>query len=336
MIRTLLAVMAVSLVLLVTGAGGALAQTTNWRIVGLSRPTPQWELWEWFGSEVEKRSNGAISVTLVSLPELGLTGFELVRVIKAGLVDVADILPTYVAGDVPMLEGADLPALYPDFPTAARAHEAFMPVLNRHQDQLGGVVLGLYHWPRQILWSRKPVRSLDDLKGMRIRVYGTALAEMFSSLGAAPVSIAFAEVYTALERGAVDGGIAATYSGYALKWYEVTKYHIEMNLGPVIGTLVVGRRTWDALTPERQQMLTQLGAEFTQRAREVTRRTTQEGIEKSRERGVEYIDNGAEFQAGVRRAVISAVIPGWTKRAGPDSKALFNEYLAPYAGYRIP
>lgn len=69
---------------------------------------------------MESRSNGAIKVNLVSLPELGLTGFELVRVVKAGLVDAADILPTYVAGDVPILEGADLPALYRDFDTAAK------------------------------------------------------------------------------------------------------------------------------------------------------------------------------------------------------------------------
>jgi TRAP-type C4-dicarboxylate transport system substrate-binding protein len=235
----------VSVALLATSVVSAVAETLNWKIVGTSRPTPQWQPWEWFASEVEKRSNDKIKVTLVSLPELGFTGFEMVRVMKAGLVDVGDILPTYVAGDVPILEGVDLPGLFPDFDTSVRAHDAFMPVLKRYEDKIGGIVLGLYYWPQQVLWSRKPVRNLDDLKGMNIRVYGTAQTEMLKALGAVPVSIPLAEVYTALEQGTVDGGITGTYTGYALKWYEVNKYQIEMNLGPAIGTLTVSNKTWD-------------------------------------------------------------------------------------------
>jgi TRAP-type C4-dicarboxylate transport system substrate-binding protein len=326
----------VSVALLATSVVSAVAETLNWKIVGTSRPTPQWQPWEWFASEVEKRSNDKIKVTLVSLPELGFTGFEMVRVMKAGLVDVGDILPTYVAGDVPILEGVDLPGLFPDFDTSVRAHDAFMPVLKRYEDKIGGIVLGLYYWPQQVLWSRKPVRNLDDLKGMNIRVYGTAQTEMLKALGAVPVSIPLAEVYTALEQGTVDGGITGTYTGYALKWYEVSKYQIEMNLGPAIGTLTVSNKTWESLTPELREILMQLGREFTQKGIEVGRRTTREGIDKSREKGVEYVNPGPQFLDATRQAVVDVVIPGWVKRAGANAKGVFNQYVAPHAGYMIP
>jgi len=90
----------------------------------------------------------------VSLPELGLTGFELVRVTRAGLVDIADVILAYVAGDVPVIEAVDLPGLYPDLETSVRAHIAFLPALKRYEDKLGGVVLGGYLWPHQVIYSR--------------------------------------------------------------------------------------------------------------------------------------------------------------------------------------
>ncbi len=83
---------------------------------------------------------------VVSLPELGLTGFELVRVTRAGLVDVGDIILSYVAGDVPSLEGVDLPGLFPDFEASVKAHVAFMPAIKKNEDKLGGVALGAYLW----------------------------------------------------------------------------------------------------------------------------------------------------------------------------------------------
>lgn len=94
------------------------------KAVAVSRPTPQFGLWTWLGGELEKRTNGQLKLDVVSLPELGLTGFELVRVTKAGLVDIADVLPTYVAGD--------LPGLYPDLETSVKAHQAFMPAVKKY------------------------------------------------------------------------------------------------------------------------------------------------------------------------------------------------------------
>jgi len=240
-------------------------------------------------------------VDVVSLPELGLTGFELVRVTRAGLVDIADVILAYVAGDVPVIEAVDLPGLYPDLETSVRAHIAFLPALKRYEDKLGGVVLGGYLWPHQVIYSRKPVRSPADLKGLKVRVYGTAQAEFARALGMEPVSIAFAEVYTALERGTVDAGFTGTYSGYALKWYEVTRYLVDVNHGPNSGALVVSKRSWERLAPELQGVLRKLGEEFSERAWEVGRRTTKEGIDRNAEKGMEWIPMSPAMSAASGR-----------------------------------
>jgi len=230
----------------------------------------------------------------------------------------------------------DLPCVFPDLEASVKAHMAFVPALQKYQDKLGGVVLGAYLWPAQMIFSRKPVRGPADLKGLKVRVYGTAQTELARGLGMEPVSIPFAEVYTALERGTVDAGFTGTYPGFALKWYEVTKYMVDINHGPVSGTLVVSKRTWDKLSAERRALLTKLGQEFSQRGWEMGRRTTQEGIDRNKEKGMVFVPASKEMAAAARDVVMKTVIPSWTRRSGPDASALFNQYLAPYSGFKIP
>jgi TRAP-type transport system periplasmic protein len=309
---------------------------TKWKSVATSRPTPQFALWTWLAEEVEKRTNGQVKVDVVSLPELGLTGFELVRVTRSGLVDIADVIFAYVAGDVPAVEGVDLPGLFPDLETSVKAHVAFMPVIKKHEDKLGGVVLGGYLWPGQYMFSRKPVRSPADLKGIKVRVYGTAQTEFANALGMEPVSIAFAETYTALERGTVDAAFTGTYPGFALKFYEVTKFLVDVNHGPVAGALVVSKRTWDKLSPDMRTLMTKLGEEFSERGWELGRRTTKEGLDKNREKGMELIPITPAMAAAAKDVVTRVVIPSWIKRGGPDAKATFNQYVAPYSGITLP
>jgi TRAP-type transport system periplasmic protein len=198
------------------------------------------------------------------------------------------------------------------------------------------VVLGGYLWPGQYVFSRKPVRGPADLKGLKVRVYGTAQTEFANAMGMEPVSIAFAETYTALERGTVDAAITGSYPGFALKFYEVTKFLVDVNHGPVAGALVVSKRTWDKLTPDTRALMTKLGEEFSERGWEMGRRTTQEGLDKNREKGMEIIPITPAMAAATRDVVTRVVIPSWIKRGGPDAKATFNQYIAPHSGITLP
>jgi TRAP-type C4-dicarboxylate transport system substrate-binding protein len=230
----------------------------------------------------------------------------------------------------------DLPGLFPDLETSVKAHVAFMPVIKKHEDKLGGVVLGGYLWPGQYMFSRKPVRSPADLKGIKVRVYGTAQTEFANALGMEPVSIAFAETYTALERGTVDAAFTGSYPGFALKFYEVTKFLVDVNHGPVAGALVVSKRTWDRLSPDMKGLMTKLGEEFSQRGWELGRRTTKEGLDKNREKGMELIPITPAMAAAAKDVVTRVVIPSWIKRGGPDARATFNQYMAPHSGITLP
>jgi len=321
--------------ILVTGLDQPIAQT-KYKAVATSRPTPHFELFTWFADELDKRTRGQIKTDVVSLPELGLTGWELIRVTKAGLVDFADVILAYAAGEIPVVEGVDLPGLYADLERSVKAHDAFLAAVKKYEERLGGVVLGGYIWPGQYLVTRKPIRTPEDLKGLKVRVYGSAQTELARTLGMEPVAIAFAEVYPAMERGTVDAALTGSYPAFAIKLYEVAKYMVDINHGPNSGVLVVSKRTWDRATPEVRQIMTKLGQEFTERGWEMGRRTTQEGIDKNREKGMEFVPLTPAMASVVREALIKVVLPSWAKRTGVDAKPVFNQYLAPHAGMSLP
>jgi len=108
----------------------ALAQTQTLKTVVITRSAIQTEqLWTWAADEIQKRSNGRVKLEIVSLPELGLSGFELVRVMQAGLVDMGDVMPTYVAGDIPIVEGADILGIFGDYDAAMKGHRAWEQLL---------------------------------------------------------------------------------------------------------------------------------------------------------------------------------------------------------------
>jgi TRAP-type C4-dicarboxylate transport system substrate-binding protein len=197
-------------------------------------------------------------------------------------------------------------------------------------------VLGGYIWPGQYLFTKKPVRSAADLKGQKVRVYGSAQTELARHLGMEPVAMAFAEVYTGLERGTIDAAITGSYPGFAIKLFEVSKYVVDIAHGPNSGVLVVSKRSWDRLTPDQQGTMRKLGDEFSEKGWEIGRRTDKEGLDENRKKGMEIVPLSSAFAAGTRDALQKVILPSWAKRSGPDAKAIFNQYIAPVAGISVP
>ena len=296
------------------------------------------QLWTWAAEQIQTRTKGRVKLEIVSLPELGLSGFELVRVMQAGLVDIGDVMPTYVAGDIPVIEGADLLGIFGDYDTAVKGHRAWEAVLrDKYTDRIGAVVLGSWPWAQQLLFSNRPVKNLADIKGMKIRVFSPAMAQFVRALGGEPVSLAYAEVYTALDRKTVDGAITCSRCGWDTKMYEVTKYLVDLHMGTAVSTLfVVSKRTWDKLPPDIRKTLTEVGSEFTERGWRLSRDWATDGIEKNtKQGGMQYVLIPKE-RAPVFKLVQEQVATAWAKRAGPQAKADWNQVLGPITGFRIP
>jgi TRAP-type transport system periplasmic protein len=203
------------------------------------------------------KSGGKVQVRFRTFQELGMKGDEMTRLASQGAFDIVALLGGYVSGDAPFFIGSDIPGLAATLEDARKQNEAYRNVLDQYlQKHLNVKLLTLWPYPLQILYCRDPVKSLDDLRGKRIRVHSTALADLVKGIGGIYVSIPFAEVYTSLQRGVADCAATSTVAGNAQKWYEVSNQIVTLPLGWAISAHVANKSFWDKLEPGARAFLT--------------------------------------------------------------------------------
>lgn len=320
--------------------GSALAQAkaVKWKGVANTRNSRQWtDKWEWLAKELPATTDGRFTLEMSSFPELGLNGAELIRLLNTNTLDIAEVITGYVSGDAPLFEGVQLPGVYKDYEQARQGYEAWLPaVVQQRERVVGGRALNSFAFSNMYMFTKFPMKSLDDLKGKKIRIFAKSQADYLGALGAEPVSIPLAESYTSLERGTVDGLVTGPETAAGMKIYEVTKYVIDLNLGVGAGFNVVSRKSWDALPADLKQKLETFLPEMSRRGWDLGAEETKTGIEIVTKNGVEAIIPGRpEWAPTLAKITREVVLPSWSKRAGPQGAKLFNEVLGPIVGVTI-
>ena len=157
---------------------------------------------EAWAREIETRTGGRVKITVYPGGTLTKPAQAYEGVIS-GISDIAMSCPAYTRGRFPLLEALDLPVGYPDGKTASRVVDA---MVRKYKPKELSQVKTMYfhaHGPG-ILATRKPVASLADLKGMKIRATGLS-AKLVEALGGIPVAMSQPETYEALQKGVVEG-----------------------------------------------------------------------------------------------------------------------------------
>jgi len=292
-----------------------------------------------FAAAVLERTNGQVEIQISSFPELGLAGPDTLRLLQDGTMDMGEIYGGYVSGDFPAVEMAELLGL---FESSAMQEEVFRAIredeIRMVAEQWGAKVISYVYYPDQFLWSKRPLRTLDDFKGLKTRTHSTALGDLVAGLGGEGQFIAFSEVYTALERGILDAGVTGSTPGYSQKWYEVSDYIV----GPLTShphvMIGINQKLWDSMPGDFQKIILEEAAKAEAKNLRDVAGWDQEGVDNSVAEGMEYIAFTPEIKAGIAKAVLEKIVPNWASRAGGYGSVavnLFNEKVAPIVGVRI-
>jgi len=269
-----------------------------------------------FRDLLEERSDGRVRIEYVGGPE-AIPPFELFAALQDGIVDMANLPGAYYTPHIPVVDGVKLSPLLPWEEREQGVYDFWREV---HAEQ-GVVYLGKSSAgvPFNLYVNR--ALTTPDLSGLSIRptpVY-TAFVE---ALGGVAVTTAAGEVYTALERGTVDGygwpGIGITDLG----WQEVTNYRIDHGFYQVDVLVVVNQEAWNRLPADVRSLIEEVMAEAERRQIEHYRREAEQELQLIAEAGVEMITFPEEVAAGYVERAYEA---GW--------EALLQ--VAPQAGQRL-
>lgn len=216
-----------------------------------------------FAKLVEERTDGRIKIIVYSGGALGREG-DVIKQMQYGGIDFARISISQLGETSPKLNVLQMPYIY-------NSSEHMWSVLDgeigdRFLEEMSNYGLVGLSWydagTRNFYNSLKPIKRLEDLQGMKIRVQESNLMEdMVSSLGAIPVPISYEEVYSALETGEVDGAENNWPSYESVKHYEVAKYWTEDMHTRVPEIQLCSESTWNFLSEEERAIIMQAAKE---------------------------------------------------------------------------
>ena len=206
-----------------------------------------------FFDEFAKRTGLAIDADYKPIDQLGIKDTEQLRVMKAGLFDIVSLRVSQNSRDEPTLLGLDLVGASPDYATARKVYDAYFDTLDqRLQKQFQVKLLGAWPFGPQILFCKKPVSRLADLKGLKVRVYDQNLAKFIETVGGVPVPLSFTEVHQSLSLGVVDCAITGPSSANSSSWPEVTTHQYALGVQMAVNAYAITLKAWNRLSADQQ------------------------------------------------------------------------------------
>lgn len=278
-------------------------------------------------------SEGQIIGEIKPHTELGLQGYEIMRLVKNGVFDFAFGLPGYVVPESEIFEGADLSSLVQDIRVQREVADAYFPTLERaFAEKYNAKLMMLYPFPSQMLWCNRQINNIEDLKGKRIRVFLTTLGDFVEGVGAIPVSVPFHDVPDALEKGIVDCVITGTMSAYTGELYKVASYAFTLRVGWGLAFGAMNMNKWNLLSDEQKTLLQNEISALTENMWQET--ATEDAIALAclsagpcsiGEPGNMVLVEPSESDLLIRNKVAADVIlPRWAERCGPECAANWN------------
>jgi tripartite ATP-independent transporter DctP family solute receptor len=264
------------------------------------------------GKKLEKATNGRLSVQMYASMQLGGEK-EAIEQAQVGAIQIARVSVGALGPVIDELNVFNMPYLFRN--TAHMQKVIDGPIGQELMDKVTNnpkaglvAICWMDAGARSLYDTKKAIKNIDDLKGMKFRVMGNPMfVDMMNSLGGNGVSMGYDQVFSALQTGVVDGAENNPPSFVFDNHYQVAKF-LTLDEHLIVPEMVVfSRRTWDTLSKEDQALLIKFGREMQLEERVLWVKYEKEAMDKARAAGITVteIADKKPFQ--------DAVKPVWDK-----------------------
>ncbi len=286
---------------------------------------------DFFAATLAKRSNGRIKVDVFPAGQLAGGGdvrLELERV-QLGVIDITSSAGTlYFTTFDPRFNIVQLPYLFRDdaaylrYIRSAPSAQAMLTAVEKQGFK------ALTFWPRpyrQLTNSKRSIRTPADMKGLKVRLPPVEiLIDSFSAFGASPVAMAYAELYTAMQNGTVDGQDNAVEAMWSSKFFEVQKFLTRIDYARDALMPSMNKRKFDALAPDLQKAVIDSAVDAAAFRLEYDRSNEQRFQKLLVEKGVQV----TVLTSAEKEAFKVASRPVYDKWSGKLGKSFFDQVVA--------
>lgn len=254
---------------------------------------PPGQLLQEFASRVTEDTDGRVKIKVFANGTLGGQA-QYLQQVQSGVIQMGLVNSAMMENIEPKFGVLNLPYIY-------RSFDEFKTVMDSDliQDELfsstadkGFKIVGfLDNGPRSI-YSTKPIDSVDDLKGLKLRVMSSpTYIEMLELMGTAPTPLDFSEIYSALQQGMIDGGEGGLGALWEIKFGEHAKYAIKSEQTRMVDLIIINDKALSKMKPADAETVKRIMQEVTEKSYDVVRDQEAESLKLAQEKlGVKIVE----------------------------------------------
>jgi len=277
-----------------------------------------------FVSDAEKGSGGKLKITVHSNASL-FKAPEIKRAVQGGQAQIGEILISGYSNEDPVFGVDSVPFLASSYADAAKLWKASRKAIEERFARQGLMVLYSVPWPPQGIYSSKPINSIADMKGLKMRTYNPYTSRIAELAGAQPVTIQVAELAQAFATGAVNANITSGATGYDTKAWEVVKNYYDTQAWLPKNIVFANKAAFDALDKPSQAAVLKAAAAAEERGWKVSEEKNKWYLEELAKNGMHVSPPSPQLKADFRK-IGDTMTAEWMKTAGADGQAIVDAY----------
>lgn len=314
-----------SLAALTFAAAASSQAQTAWNLAsGYGTNTFQVQNLQWFADEVAKISKGKLKITL----QPGATPFkanEIKPAVQAGKIPAGEFIISGAAAEHPLFGLDSIPFLATSYAESKKLNDVSNSALEKLLASQGLKLLYTVPWPPQGLYSLKPIESLGDLKGTKMRAYSPATTRIAEYVGASPVTIQLAELPQGLAAGTVQNFLTSSASGVDSKLYEHIKYFYDVNAWLPRNAVIVNQKSFDALDKPTQDAVIKVAHDAGARGWKLSAQKDEEYLKELAAKGM-TVNTSSDGLKRELKIIGGRMTVEWLKSAGDEGKAIIDAF----------
>jgi TRAP-type C4-dicarboxylate transport system substrate-binding protein len=287
---------------------------TNFHTVNISQ----------FATDVDKASGGKLKITVHANASL-FKAPEIKRAVQGGQAQAGEIILVNFQNEWQIFGADGLPFLADSYDEAAKLWKLQRPMIDKKLAEQGMMVLFSVPWPPQGIYSKKPLNSAADLKGIKWRAYSPATARIGDVVGAQSVTIQAAEVSQAFATSMVESMISSGSTGADAKLYEHVKYWYDIQAWLPKNAVLVNKKAFDALDKPTQEAVLKAAAQAETRGWAASKVANTESLDKLKAGGMQILPAPGQLKSDMKK-VGDILLKEWTEKAGPEGQALVDAF----------
>jgi TRAP-type C4-dicarboxylate transport system substrate-binding protein len=277
-----------------------------------------------FAAEVEKATGGKLKITVHANASL-FKAPEIKRAVQGEQAQAGEILLVNFENENPLYGIDGVPFLATSYADSMKLYKASKAAVDKLFAAQGIKVLYTVPWPPQGIYSKKPLNSGADMKGLKWRAYSPATAKIAELVNAQPVTVQAAELSQALATGVVDSYMSSGATGFDTKTFEYIKNFYDTQAWLPKNAVIVNQKAFDALDKATQTSLLKAAAEAETRGWKTSQEKNTWYYEQLSKNGMTIHKPSTQLSADMKK-VGDVMLQDWLKKAGPDGQAVVDAF----------